>query len=295
MRRLLLFMVTAAALGPENMVRGQDGDPLARAPSRYAKLDEHRIHYKSIGEGKTAVVLVHGWSCDLTFWEKQVPALASKVRVVLVDLPGHGKSDKPKIEYTMDLFARGVEAVLVDAGVEKAVLAGHSMGTPVVRQYYRTHPDKTLALIAVDGALRGFIKNPADIDKFAKPFEGDFKAQVAKFVSGMFSKETPAALKERVQTVMQSAAPHVAVSAMRNMFDTKNWKDDKIDVPLQVIAAPKPFGNEGYKAYVLTLNPKADWRVMQGVGHFLMLEEPKVFNEHLVEFLGKVRGLGFGA
>jgi len=266
----------------------QDTDPLATAPSRFAKLDGHKIHYKSLGEGKTAIVLVHGWSCDLTFWKEQVPALAGKVRIVLIDLPGHGKSDKPKIDYTIDLFARGVEAVLQDAGVEKAILAGHSMGTPVVRQYYRLYPKKTQALIAVDGALKNFVKDPAVIEKIAKMYsEGDFKANMAKFVERMFTKETPIALKDRIRERMQSAEPHVAASAMKNMFDPKIWHEDKIAVPLQVIVARGPFANDEYKAYVQTLNPETDWRLMSDVGHFLMLENPRGFNEHLLAFLRK--------
>jgi pimeloyl-ACP methyl ester carboxylesterase len=51
----------------------------------------------------------------------------------------------------MDLFARAIEAVLNHAGVDQAVLAGHSMGTPVVRQFWL--PKKTLALIMVDGSI----------------------------------------------------------------------------------------------------------------------------------------------
>src|SRR5262249_33809666 len=118
-------------------------DPTEKAPSHFAKVDGHKVHYKSLGEGKTALVLVHGWTCDLTVWRFQVPALEGKVHVLLIDLPGHGQSDKPKIEYTMDLFARAIDAVMKDAGVEEAVLAGHSMGTPVVRQFYRLYPKKT--------------------------------------------------------------------------------------------------------------------------------------------------------
>ena len=181
MRHSLLALVGSVALAA--VAPAQDANPLAAAKSKFAMLAGHKIHYKSLGDGKTALVLVHGWSCDMTFWEEQVPALAGKIRLVLIDLPGHGKSDKRKIDYTMDLFARGVEAVLADAGVERAVLAGHSMGTPVVRQYYRLHPKKTAALIAVDGALRNLVKDPADVDKIVTGlFEGDFKANVAKFV-----------------------------------------------------------------------------------------------------------------
>src|SRR5215469_1763668 len=132
-------------------------DVLDKAPSRFARSGDGKVHYKPLGEGSTAVVFVHGWCCDHTVWRDQAAALDGKVRMLFVDLPGYGKSDKPKIDYTMDVFARGVDAVLQDAGVEKAVLVGHSMGTPVVRQFYRLFPAKTKALVFVDGGLRPFV------------------------------------------------------------------------------------------------------------------------------------------
>src|SRR6185503_11087712 len=116
------------------------------APSRWAKLDGNRVHYKSYGKGRDALVFVHGWTCDMSFWSDQIPAFVNQTRVIAIDLPGHGKSDKPDITYSMDLFARAVDAVLKDAGVARAVLVGHSMGTPVIREFYRKYPEKTIGL-----------------------------------------------------------------------------------------------------------------------------------------------------
>ncbi len=108
--------------------------------SHFATLDGVRIHYTNYGAGEKALLLVHGWSSDETVWKKQAPELAKTMRVITVDLPGHGQSDQPEIDYTMDYYARALDAVLRDAGVKKAVLAGHSNGTPVVRQFYRRYP-----------------------------------------------------------------------------------------------------------------------------------------------------------
>ena len=74
--------------------------------------------------------------------------------MIAIDLPGHGQSDKPQVTYSMDYFARAVEAVMNDAKAKRAVLVGHSMGTPVARQFYRKYPQKTLAIVIVDGVLR---------------------------------------------------------------------------------------------------------------------------------------------
>ena len=72
------------------------------AQSRFAKFEDLKVHYTSYGEGPMAVVFIHGWSCDETVWAGQGPALiAQNIRAITIDLPGHGQSDKPQIDYTL--------------------------------------------------------------------------------------------------------------------------------------------------------------------------------------------------
>src|SRR4030095_3475687 len=124
--------------------------------SKGATLDGAKIHYVNYGQGSGALVLIHGWTQSIDAWRDQIPDLAKRNRVIAIDLPVHGKSDKPKVKYSMDYLASAVEAVMRDAKVKRAVLVGHSMGTPVARQFYRKYPDKTLAIVIVDGALKPF-------------------------------------------------------------------------------------------------------------------------------------------
>ena len=263
-------------------------NPLDKAPSQFAKLDDIRIHYKSLGTGDTALVFVHGWTCNMNFWRYQVPAFDGKLRIILIDLPGHGESDKPKIDYSMDLFAKSVDAVLKDAGAEKAVLAGHSMGTPVTRQYYRLYPKKTAGLIVVDGALRAPKFKPGEFDKFVARFTGpDWKETLGQMVDGM-TKDSPAEARQAIKSGMGSAPQHVTVSAMKEMFNPAIWKDDeKIEVPLQVIVAKGPNWPPDYEQFIRKIAPQVDYHVMDGVGHFLMMEKPNEFNEIMAAFLKK--------
>src|ERR1043166_5812999 len=127
---------------------------LAAAESHFAKLATNRVHYLTVGKGKHALVFVHAWACNATFWREQVPALSDKARLILIDLPGHGQSDKPKVDYTMDYFSAGVIAVLQDARVDHATLIGHSMGVPIICRAYAQAPEKIGGLVAVDGLLR---------------------------------------------------------------------------------------------------------------------------------------------
>jgi pimeloyl-ACP methyl ester carboxylesterase len=269
---------------------GPAGSSLDAVPSQYAKLDGIRVHYKSLGEGETALVFIHGWTCNLTFWRTQVPAFAGKIRMILIDLPGHGQSDKPEINYTMDLFARAVDAVLRDAGVEKAVLVGHSMGTPVARQFYRLFPKKAVAIVAVDGPLRAPANmKPAYVDQFVARYSAPrFKESVSKVVDSMFPKQTPPELRDQVKSAMQSTPPHVAQSAMRAMYDPAIWEEGKISVPvLAIMANKRQFGTPDYERYIRKLCPDVDFVAIDGVGHFLMLDKPDAFNKALARFLAK--------
>ena len=202
--------------------------------SKFTKSGDLKVHYKSLGEGKTAVVFIHGWCCDHTVWRSQAAAFDGKTRMLFVDLPGYGKSDHPKTEYTMEVFAKGVGAVLRDAGVESAVLVGHSMGTPVVRQCYRSFPDKIKALVFVDGPLRLFIKDPNQLKQFESMFkEETFKETAPRFLAGMFTRDTSDAIKEQIKQLVTNADPHVAVSSMHHMLDPQGWTDNAMKVPAQ--------------------------------------------------------------
>src|SRR5881628_916554 len=143
----------------------------ANGESRFTMLDGARIHYVNYGKGSEALVLIHGWTMNLDSWRDQVSDFAKRNRVIVIELPGHGQSDKPQVTYSMDLFARAVDAVLRDAKVKRAVLVGHSMGTPVARQFYRKYPEKTLAIVIVDGSLRPF-GNKAMLDQLIANFRG---------------------------------------------------------------------------------------------------------------------------
>lgn len=264
--------------------RGLPGD----APSKFAKLDGNRVHYKSYGKGRDALVFVHGWTCDMSFWGDQIPAFVNRTRVIAIDLPGHGKSDKPEIAYTMDLFARAVDAVLKDAGVARAVLVGHSMGTPVIREFYRKYPEKTLGLVIVGGALRAFGDRKM-MEQFIAPLRGPNYEQAASgMIDGMLGPRVDPALKTRIKTAMLSTPQKVAVSAMEGMADDSIWKQDKINVPVLAILAKSPFWPADTEQFYRSIAPKLEFQMWDGVSHFLMMEKPERFNEAVAKFATSV-------
>lgn len=255
--------------------------------SHHATLDGTRIHYKSYGKGREALVLIHGWTCNLDFWRDQVPDLAKRNRVLAIDLPGHGQSDKPQIAYSMDLFARAVDAMMRDAHVERAVLVGHSMGTPIARQFYRKYAQKTLAIVVVDGPLSPFDKKM--IDGLIAGVRGPNYKEVGKQAfAGMAGPNVSPELKERIVAAFINPPQHVVVSAMEGMADEAIWGPDKINVPvLAIMARATVFWPPDTEQIFRSIAPNLDFQMWDGVGHFLMMEKPKQFNDAVLAFLDK--------
>jgi len=254
--------------------------------SKFVDVDHLKVHYTNYGKGDTALLFVHGWACDETVWSDQAPTLAEKIRVITIDLPGHGQSEKPKtIDYTMDLYAGAIDAVMSDAGVKSLILVGHSNGTPVTRQYYRKFPAKVKALVIVDGPLRPFV-NKDNIEKFIGPFRGDgYVPAMSGFVDAVTKPIKDAALREKIKALMLKTPEHVAVSEFEATVDPDLWKEDKIKVPTLLILAKQPAWSAEYEKFVRGLVPKVDYQVWENVSHFLMMEKPREFNAALTVFL----------
>ena len=284
---LLTFLFACFALWLTQSPKAKEATP-PKPEDHFAKLDTARVHYQNYGKGKEALVFVHGWTCNLTFWKANIPAFAGQTHVIAIDLPGHGQSDKPQIAYSMEMFAQSINAVLEDAKVERATLVGHSMGTPVIRQFYRKYPAKTRALVLVDGMLQSF-GDKATMEKFFAPLSGPGYKQFAEgMVTSMVAPMKDKSAAAEVKTAMLSTPQHVMVSAMEGMLDESIWKvQDKINVPTLAVMAKQQNRTLEYEKFVHDLVPGINYQVWEGVSHFLMMDEPQKFNDTVLAFLQK--------
>jgi pimeloyl-ACP methyl ester carboxylesterase len=254
-------------------------------PASAAVVDGATIHWTSKGTGAQTVVFVHGWTCDDTSWDAQVPVISRQTRVITLDLPGHGRSGSPTSgKITMDLFARAVEAVRAEARAERVVLVGHSMGTPVIRQYALMYPQRVSALVLVDGLVQ-LAGGPA----FTRPpmtGEAGLKAREA-MVRGMFSAATTPELQQRILKMMMGTSEATANGAMAATWDSAQWKNDPVNVPVLGIYADRSglANREGMQR----LYPMLEYHEIPGTGHFLMMEKPDEFNRLLTAFLTTIK------
>ena len=254
--------------------------------SKFVDVDHLKVHYTNYGKGETALFFVHGWACDETVWSEQAPALSEKIRVITIDLPGHGQSDKPKtIEYDKDLYTRAIDGVVKDAGVKSVILVAHSNGTPFAREYYRKFPAKVKALIIVEGPLHAMFDRDT-MEKFVVPLKGDnYPEAAARVIAGTTQSIKDPALRDKVKALMLKTPQHVAVSEFEATADEDLWEPDKIDVPVLMILAKQPAWSPEYERFVRGLIPKLDYQVWENVSHFLMMEKPREFNAAVLKFL----------
>lgn len=284
---LIMFALTVALSTPLAPQAAQ-----AKPDDRFAKFDSMKVHYQNYGKGDQALIFVHGWTCNLNFWKANIPAFTDHARVIAIDLPGHGQSEKPEIAYTMKLFAQSVEAVMRDAKVSKATLIGHSMGAPILRQFYRNFPEKTLGLVIVDGGLKA-MGTRESMKAFLDPLRlPTYRSSAERSVEFLTQGMKDLKVRAEVKTAMVNTAQHVMVSAFEGMLDPNIWpasltEQEKIKVPALALMATSGNWTSDYEKYVREFVPGIEYQVWTGVSHFLMMDEPQKFNEAVLAFLKK--------
>lgn len=269
MRALLLILALALAV-----------------PLSAASVEGIPIHSTLRGSGAKTIVFVHGWTCDESSWRDQVPFFEKNYRVITLDLPGHGRSGAPVSgSLTMELFAKAVEAVRVESKAGKIVLVGHSMGTPVIRQYARMYKSNVAALVPVDGVLRLSGRPNAPNPERMKGPEG-MKNREA-MIRGMFGKSSTPALEQHILRMMLAAPETTAYQAMAATFAAPNWVDESFAVPALGIYADRSPSND--REYFKKIFPNGTTVEVPATGHFVMMEKPEEFNRLLEDFLPKVK------
>src|SRR5258706_10265342 len=122
--------------------------------SWFTTIDGARIHYQEAGdEHAPPIMLIHGFISSTLIWDEVfLPLAQSGFRVIALDLPGYGYSDKPRhAEYTIESQARAVIGLMDRLGIEKAALVGASYGGAVAAPVSVDHPGTATPLVLLVG------------------------------------------------------------------------------------------------------------------------------------------------
>jgi pimeloyl-ACP methyl ester carboxylesterase len=122
--------------------------------SRYANVNETRLHYLAAGNGDP-VVLLHGYAQTSHMWRPLIPELASNHTVIAPDLRGAGQSAKPPAGYTKAEMAQDIHALTRKLGFEKTRIVGHDIGLMVAYAYAAQYPKEVDRIALMDAFLPG--------------------------------------------------------------------------------------------------------------------------------------------
>jgi 2-succinyl-6-hydroxy-2,4-cyclohexadiene-1-carboxylate synthase len=116
------------------------------------KINQIELQVRDYENNKEGIIFLHFSGANLFMWQPAIPFFLDIYRLILLDLRGHGKSDKPETGYDMDVMARDVSGVMEQLKLNQAHIIGSSMGAEVGLSLAANYPEKVLSLVC-DGAL----------------------------------------------------------------------------------------------------------------------------------------------
>ncbi|MCL6099029.1 MAG: alpha/beta hydrolase [Bacteroidetes bacterium] len=282
MNRKILFLISVVVL----ISLGFNNTYFAKVEKVKSK-DGVEIAYKVHGSGEPALVFVHGWSCNQSYWDEQVKTFSPKYKVVTLDLAGHGESGHNRKNYTMQLFGADIAAVVNKLKLKKIILVGHSMGGAAVIEAAVILKSKVIGIIGADTYQDlAQTMEKAQAEEFLKPFKENFVKQTSGFVKAMFVPSSDTVLVNKVVKDMSSAPPEIAMNVILNLFTYNALPSlKKIHIPFISI------NNDRYPIKVkdnAALTKSFELKTMKGIGHFIMLEDPAGFDKLLQESIDEL-------
>ena len=276
---------------------------MSQPQSQYLNIDGVKVHYVQQGQGP-AVLLLHGLGTSLVTWAQNIqPLAAAGYRVVALDLPGHGDSDKPRhLSYDPSTGARLVHRVLHALGVERASLVGNSAGGLIVGMYALAYPKQVERLVLVSAGGLGrqvawFLR------MFSLPGVGELLYQ-PQWQSGVdlsrrISYQVPSfrdqVLPEMRRVRSLPGSRRATLQALRSSVDLFGQRRSRYILPsLRQLPAPllTVWGEEDnilpvhHAEAVRQALPDSLVHTIPQCGHWPHMERPEEFNTLLVKFLG---------
>lgn len=235
------------------------------------------IKYETKGSGEPALVFIHCWTCNRSFWDGQYDYFSQRYQVVRLDLAGHGESGLGRKTYSMSAFGGDVEAVVNKLGLQKVVLIGHSMGGPVAMETEKRLGQRAVGVIGVDSFYTSFpYPTGSKIAEFVRPFSENFGVAAENMIRSMFPPTSNKSVVDSMVKHFRSGNPEIAANAMTEVFV---WAERDSAAAFKRTAAK--FRNINADPLSSGKPLHASVVLVPGVGHFLAQENPAAFNRAL--------------
>jgi pimeloyl-ACP methyl ester carboxylesterase len=282
----LVLLPACTRKAPESTPAPVESPGAGNGQRTVASEDGVPIRYRVLGSGEPALIFIHGWSADSTYWDAQLEPFSRHYTVVTLDLAGHGDSGTTRAEWTMDAFGDDVASVARQIPNRRLVLVGHSMGGPVALEAARRLKGRVIGIVGVDTFGNIGLPQPTDreLEARLKPMQRDFATSTRDYVTRqLFTPRSDPELVRRIADDMASEPPGIAIGAFLGI-SKMNYSAALGDISVPIIAINSdrlPTDEERIRLHAPTFHLK----VMPGVGHFLMLEDPTRFNALLEQTL----------
>jgi pimeloyl-ACP methyl ester carboxylesterase len=267
-----------------------------------ATINGVRINYELHGESGPPLVLIHGYTGDITDFRLQLPAFSPSFRTLIVDLRGHGQSEAPtdRSAYTIHHFADEVEAFIDEIGFPQYHLLGHSMGGAVVQEIALRNPERLLSLTLFsttdDFSVAG-ANGPLQVwrDYRFKVAEEQGMEALSKLDSPFPPPpHMPAERTEEMRTRMSKMSVDSFIGAWQGLTDWQGTHGERsagIRTPTLVIYGELDTGFLVDGAKDLGKNiPNARLVNIPEAAHQSQWERPELFNAALGGFLNEISG-----
>ena len=291
------------AMAPEELY-----SPMER---QYVEVDGMRIAYTDSGGDKPPLVFIHGLSSYTGFWEYQLQPFTESHRVLALDLPGYGASDRPDAPCTPPWYADVVLHWMDVLDLPRASLVGHSMGGQIAITLALDHPERVdlLALSApagietFDGGAARWMKNYWHEGRAMQPSEREVRQSFLGAVFNQNDEGVERLIEERVRLGKHPAFEGTSVAVSRSiagMFDHPVAdRLGELSVPTLLVFGtrdkliPNAIFNGGTTRSVAHRGEKAivgsKLVLLNGAGHTVHHDAPEAFNAALSGFLAENR------
>ncbi len=268
------------------------------------QVDGLRLAYRQLGDGPP-VLLLHGWPTSSFLWREVMGPIARANRVVALDLPGFGASDKPVgIRYSFDFFGRVLDSFLAQLGIDQLGLAVHDLGGPVGLHWALDRPSRltklallnTLVYPEFSEAVQEFVRSCATPDlreKITSPSGLESIMRDGFADPAKLSGEVLAAVQEPFRTAeARRALADAGIGLSRKGFtQIARWLPT-LRIPVRVVygAQDRLLPDVAHTmARVKVDLPQADVTVLPDCGHFLQEEAPADVGAVLARFFAPRR------
>ncbi len=254
-----------------------------------------KIYYESFGQG-TPLVFLHPWSTNRYIWAFQLFEFGRDYRCIVVDHRGHGLSDKPAAGYGIGEMAADVNAVMNDAGIEKAVLVGNSIGGMTAMQLSLDAPQRVIGNLILSSATNfGADMDPEAAEAMQTDWRGVFSTLLNATVAEKSKRERPEilAFMEGCFRIEDNFTEAVFFTSAADPDGVFNWniadRLKEIKQPTLIIAGEEDGATTvAHNQFLADNIPAAEIKIYADVGHFCQLEKPRIFNDDLRGFLAQL-------